>query len=847
MRIYFALVVFVAAMLPAGGQPSDLPYIFTTFVGLGGSSGSADGLGSEARLNRPWGLTIDRDGNLTFTESANHLVRRVTPSGSVTTLAGRAGISGWANGSGSTALFGGTAGTPPSVNLPSTVPTGPFGITQDGASNFFILDANFQVIRQLTSTNLVSNYAGTNQIASHLDGPVAFAQFKVPLAITLLPDGALLVADTFNHVLRQISVNGIVSTLAGIPGVAGSRDGPSATSLFLHPCAVAVSSTGIIYATDANNLVRRLTPSASVPRTYTVTSIAGTPLAGGSTDGVGAAARFGPPPETLTGTRTYVSGLTLNPGLSGAGTALYAISGLPGLAVDDQGNVLVTDHANHTIRQVSPTGLVTTIGGQAVNSGRVDGVGPNARFSNPAGIVVGADGTLYIADAGNHTIRKGTRVTRPSILAAPADRSVAVGTGTTFTVMAAALPAPSYQWMKNQTTIAGATSNSLSFANVTTDHAGAYAVVVANDYGSTVTLPATLSVVTTPLITAQPIGGVRLVGESITLSVAVEAGPGTTFQWLRNDIPVVGATSARLTLTNIEALTAGTYTVIVTNLAGSTTSAAAIVTLKTSKIINLSVRSAIATGQTLTVGFVVAGTGKPLLIRAVGPGLRPFGLSSVLPDPTLVLYGPRGAAGSSDNWGETALAPQIATVAQSVGAFALPAASLDAAILTTAGNSALTVQAADKNSAGGIVLLELYDSAPENDARLINVSTRTSVGNGDAALVAGFVIAGTVPRKILLRAIGPTLASFGVLGTLADPKLDVFAASSSVPIASNDNWAGTFALTTAFTTVGAFPLPSGASKDAALLLTLDPGTYSAQVSGLGSSTGEVLLEIYEHP
>jgi hypothetical protein len=162
-------------------------------------------------------------------------------------------------------------------------------------------------------------------------------------------------------------------------------------------------------------------------------------------------------------------------------------------------------------------------------------------------------------------------------------------------------------------------------------------------------------------------------------------------------------------------------------------------------------------------------------------------------------------------------------------------------------SSAMTAQATARNGVGGIVLVELYDTAPSSPGRFINVSARTRVGVGESALFAGFVISGPTPRTLLIRAVGPSLAAFGITGALADPRLDVFSAESTLPRASNDNWAGTTSLVTAFNLVGAFALPSVTSRDAALITTLPPGAYSAQVSGVGNTVGEALLEIYELP
>jgi len=214
-------------------------------------------------------------------------------------------------------------------------------------------------------------------------------------------------------------------------------------------------------------------------------------------------------------------------------------------------------------------------------------------------------------------------------------------------------------------------------------------------------------------------------------------------------------------------------------------------------------------------------------------------------DPQLSLFNGQSLTASNDNWGAGAAAVQLAAAASQVGAFALPASSLDAAILANV-DAALTAQASARNGAGGIVLVELYDAEPSSAARLINVSARARVGVGDNALFAGFVIGGTSSKNVLVRAIGPSLAQFGITG-LADPFLEIFAAGSTTARVTNDNWAGATALVNAFAAVGAFPLPLAASRDAALVTSLPPGAYSARVSGVGNTTGEALLEIYEAP
>jgi hypothetical protein len=258
---------------------------------------------------------------------------------------------------------------------------------------------------------------------------------------------------------------------------------------------------------------------------------------------------------------------------------------------------------------------------------------------------------------------------------------------------------------------------------------------------------------------------------------------------------------------------------------------------------NLSVRSTITgSNSTLIAGFVVAGsTTKSLLVRGVGPTLGSLGVTGALADPTLSLFAGSTATSSNDDWNTGADSGQIATTSVQLGAFALANGSRDAAILPSLGAGAYTAQITGKGTATGIALVELYD-AGANEARLVNVSARTMVGTGADVLIAGFVITGNAPKKLLLRAVGPGLARFGVTGVLADPQLELF--QGNTRLQQNDNWGGAAALNSTFDQVGAFGLEAN-SRDAAILVTLPPGSYSVVVSGVNNSTGVALIEVYE--
>jgi hypothetical protein len=276
--------------------------------------------------------------------------------------------------------------------------------------------------------------------------------------------------------------------------------------------------------------------------------------------------------------------------------------------------------------------------------------------------------------------------------------------------------------------------------------------------------------------------------------------------------------------------------------------AGTVVPAASARLANLSVRSAAGTGdRTLIAGFVVGNGAKPLLARGVGPSLPQFGITGALPDPELSLYAGGGALlAGNNNWGAAANAPEISATAAALGAFSLAPTSRDAALLVTPNNGPHTVQVTG-GGATGIALIELYDAEVTGPARLINMSARAHVGTGSAILIAGFAINGTGTKSLLLRGVGPTLRRFGVTGALSDPLIAVY--SGSTLVASNDDWssgANTAQLRATATTVGAFALEEG-GYDAALLVTLPPGPYTAQVSGFALGTGVGLVEIYEVP
>lgn len=249
----------------------------------------------------------------------------------------------------------------------------------------------------------------------------------------------------------------------------------------------------------------------------------------------------------------------------------------------------------------------------------------------------------------------------------------------------------------------------------------------------------------------------------------------------------------------------------------------------------------------LVAGFVISGT-EPLtaLIRAVGPGLAEFGVDGTMPDPSLQVFNSTGdLLTSNDNWssGDTSATTEISTVSAELGAFGLTAESLDAALLVTLPPGAYTAQVVRGNKPGGVVLVEVYKRNPANsETRLVNLSVRTEAGSGADTLTAGFVIAGERDQSLLVRAVGPSLANFGVTDFLEDPELAVLLGNETV--ATNDNWDGSATVLNQSEDLGAFALSETTSLDAATVVELSPGAYTTQVRTKDGASGNTLVEIY---
>jgi outer membrane protein assembly factor BamB/subtilisin family serine protease len=357
-----------------------------------------------------------------------------------------------------------------------------------------------------------------------------------------------------------------------------------------------------------------------------------------------------------------------------------------------------------------------------------------------------------------------------------------------------------------------------------------------------------------PTIVAQPAPQFTSVGSSATFSVTASGLSALTYQWNFNGAAIAGATGSSYTVSNAQPSNAGSYSVTVTDSAGSTSSAIASLTVNTgtatTRLINISTRAMVGTGGNILIpGFFIAGSGsETLLIRADGPGLAQFNVAGFLAQPVLTVFDASGnVVASNTGWNSSGNALQLATTASQVGAFALPAGSADSALIVTLPAGAYTVHVAGVNSGTGVALAEVYEVA-STGTRLTNISTRAAVGTGANIIIPGFVIAGSGSEQLLVRGDGPALSQFGVTGVLAKPSLQVLNSSGSV-IASNIGWStasNASQIASYAAEVGAFSLTPG-SADCALTANLTPGAYTIQVSGTNSTTGVALAEVYEIP
>ncbi len=613
-------------------------------AGSAGNFGYADADGTNALFDSPRGISLDSSGNLYVADYLNNVIREIVPGGAVATVAGSGTQFGSADGAGTNALFFGPEGVavnPTNNGLIYVADTGnstirelavsgqnwnvstlageascgstnasgptarffwPMGIAADGQGNFYVADTANNTIREILANGTTTTIAGSPGMAGSTNGDGTNAWFNAPQGVALDSAGNIYVADTGNSIIRVITPGGMVSTLAGTAGNPGSADGTGGAAQFDAPEGIAVDGTNIFVADTLNHTIREVTSSG------VVTTFAGTAGNFGSADGTNGAEFDGPTGMAVDNSGNLFVSDFYNDTIRKItpGGVVSTIAGLPrvfgdadgtdcaarffepeGITVDPLGNVYVADAGNQAIRQLTPDGtnwVVSTIAGWAGNPGSADGSGVGARFCYPAGMVMEA-GDLVLVDSGNNTMRAGSIITNnpPVIDGQPQSQAVSEGSPAAFSVNATGGPLY-YQWQFNGVNLPGATAASYDLSSAQPANAGIYAVIVTSPTGSAVSSNALLTVYAPPTITNQPASQTCLQGATVAFSVG--AGPQPlAYQWEENGRPlfnsanVSGATTATLTLSNVTTASSGGYSVLANNGYGFAASSNAVLTV----------------------------------------------------------------------------------------------------------------------------------------------------------------------------------------------------------------------------------------------------------------------------
>jgi sugar lactone lactonase YvrE len=387
-------------------MPAGTNWVVTTIAGLAGISGTADGTNTAARFYYPSGIAIDGSGNLFVADTWNRTIRKVMPVGTnwvVTTIAGQARSPGYSDGTNSAAQF-----------------EGPEGVAVDDSGSLYVADTSNDMVRKLTpaGTNwVVTTIAGYAFGSGTADGTNSSARFCQPYGVGADGAGNIYVADTYNNMIRKLTpagTNWVVSTLAGVAGY-GNIDSTNSAARFNYPWSVAVDNARNVYVADKNNGVRQVTP---VETNWVVSTIARpTGIESVAVDAhsnlfVGGQFSYVVQMLKPTGTNwllTTIAGKLYYSGSADGTNSTARFSEPRGIGVDGSGNGYVADISANTIRKLTPLGtnwVVSTIAGQPGVSGASDGVGTNATFNGPSGVVADANGTLYVSDQWNYTIRR---------------------------------------------------------------------------------------------------------------------------------------------------------------------------------------------------------------------------------------------------------------------------------------------------------------------------------------------------------------------------------------------------------------------------------------------------------
>lgn len=854
------------------------PYTVSTVAGTPNESGHADATGAAARFNTPHGITIDAAENLYVADTLNHVIRKISPAGLVSTLAGTPGESGFVNASGSAARFF----EPRTLLVDSTGAlivsdrNGVRHVTPDGLVSTIVqtfgsapgiaLDRTGNLIFTERFYDQNGHYRGhrlrrrapngtTSDVTAH---PVGSLNAIATAHLAAGPDDTIYITDDSATAIQKLSPDGTLSILAGAPGVSGTQDGSGTDTRFTGPSGLAIDSAGNLFVTDAETTLRRIT------REGVVTTLVGQP-----------------------GQKGYVDGIS--------GVALFRSLG--DVAPGPNLTFYLVDAGSHTVRKVIPATapyppIITTapgslsqnvsVGGNASFTVVATGAGLRYQWSKNDTPLSGAtSATLSLtgvreADAGAYSVLVSTEAGSATLAAGMLN--VHATTITSFTLRHTR-PGAGMLWSiasgngllvavgDGGTILTSSDGRSWTRRNSGTSDwllavtYGASQFVAVGDRGRILLSPDGLNWSPAPAPnTTQRINNVLhaanlfvAVGEGGTLLTSSDARTWTPRDsgvtgWLRglayNPAPIARnytsyfafpGTPTFLSSRPAMFSASGEGGILLTSVDGIGWQRSYGTPLDLEALVSVG-------GESNFVGIGQNGTALHLpQFGYVNSRIMPTGHYYVLspqPQPTGATLRLRGLA---------------------QGASALFATGENGTILAAPGVSGPWTRVPSGTTAnlvGGIfhgnslyvVGAEetIVQSDPLLDSRLTNISTRGRVGTDASTLISGFVVAGAAPRQILIRAAGPALAGFGLADTVAAPILTVFDGGTR-PLAANTRWstaANASDISTTAARVGAFPFASD-SADSALLLTLPPGAYTAQIAGAGDTTGLSLIEVYD--
>jgi len=567
--------------------------VVSTFAGSAGQFGFINGVGNAAMFYYPEDVAVDNMGNIYVSEPANHTIRKVTPAGVVSTLAGVAGNSGSTDGPGSGARF----------NYPR-------GLAVDNTGNVYVADSANQTIRKVTSAGVVSTLAGSVGQMGSADGGIT-ARFRNPFSVAVDNAGNVYVADTSNSTIRKVTPGGIVSTLAGSAGQTGSTDGSGSAARFNYPYGVAVDSAGNVYVADNESHTIRKVSSAGV-----VSTLAGSTGQRGSTDDIGNAAKFSAP---------------------------------HGVAVDSAGNVYVADLGNHCIRNINAftVAMQATFPVARMSANRItfqgdpinlfistdDFTGLTYQWSKNGTLLTGVTQANYVISPAFdvHSGLYRVTVTRgpesvslqqyvaiaPMVIeASPAAEYVRTGTTLNLTAVGAANLlsiegiSPRFEWLKDGVLIPGSQNLTNLAIPVALTSGGIYSVRWFEGGEANYTpISYRLRPLDATVITNQPLAA-SVTSPGATNFTVGASGLLLFYQWYFNGTVIVGATNATLSVTNIGAAQAGGYYAVVGNPVSSATSAVAQLTVNfvPSPVFTNTPSSFVARRTGFTLGGSASGT-----------------------------------------------------------------------------------------------------------------------------------------------------------------------------------------------------------------------------------------------